>query len=306
MLANHCCAERPTTSTATTTSMRETRLSRRACPLRPKRMSQRALKETVAVNKPATSAAGTKATKPEHKGKEVQLVADKPSTSTANTKPPQLELKSKQARPVVDKPVASTVSTKCTLPELKGKGVGPALADTRRAENKNSNTKAKVRGPRKALSMRENGPHVPRPLCEITNAVPNAKAVAIKVPTAQKGPTAKSKLPRPVGAKLQSCQSLVAPPNPTVEESPDQLFSCEEYASDIYRYLCELDQRPCYTVSPDFLEHQRRVLPGHRTTLVDWLVQVQRKFRLLPETLYLAIDMLDRYLQVRNLPIHSC
>lgn len=299
MLANHCCVERPTTSTATTTSMRDTRLSRRACPLRPKRMPQRALKEIVAVNKPAISTASTKATQ--------QLVADKPSTSTASTKATQLEGKGKQVRPVADKSAAATVSTKGIQPEVKGKGVGPALTDaTRRAENKNSNAKAKAKGPRKALSLRENGPQVPRPLCEITNAVPNPKAVAIKVPTTRKGLTTKSKLPRPVVAKLQSRQSLVAPTNPATEEGPDKLFSCEEYASDIYRYLCELDQRPCYTVSPDFLEHQRRILPGHRTTLVDWLVQVQRKFRLLPETLYLAIDMLDRYLQVIQFRIHLC
>ena len=34
-----------------------------------------------------------------------------------------------------------------------------------------------------------------------------------------------------------------------------------------------------------------------RAILVDWLVEVHSKFKLVPETLYLTIDLLDRYLQ---------
>merc|ERR1719253_1774158 len=33
-----------------------------------------------------------------------------------------------------------------------------------------------------------------------------------------------------------------------------------------------------------------------RAILVDWLVEVHSKFKLMPETLYLTIELLDRYL----------
>jgi hypothetical protein len=36
-----------------------------------------------------------------------------------------------------------------------------------------------------------------------------------------------------------------------------------------------------------------------RAILVDWLVDVHTKFRLLPETLYLAINLIDRFLSLR-------
>ncbi len=35
-----------------------------------------------------------------------------------------------------------------------------------------------------------------------------------------------------------------------------------------------------------------------RSVLVDWLAQVHQKFRLLPETMYTTVMILDRYLQV--------
>ena len=38
-----------------------------------------------------------------------------------------------------------------------------------------------------------------------------------------------------------------------------------------------------------------------RAILVDWLVQVHSKFRLLQETLYMCVAVMDRYLQVSPL-----
>jgi len=33
-----------------------------------------------------------------------------------------------------------------------------------------------------------------------------------------------------------------------------------------------------------------------RSILIDWLVEVHLKFKLLPETLYLTVNIIDRYL----------
>ena len=39
-----------------------------------------------------------------------------------------------------------------------------------------------------------------------------------------------------------------------------------------------------------------------RQTLVSWLVEVHTKFGLLSETLYIAVNMIDRYCNVRHVP----
>lgn len=42
------------------------------------------------------------------------------------------------------------------------------------------------------------------------------------------------------------------------------------------------------------------ITPNMRALLVDWLVQVHSRFQLLQETLYLAVAILDRFLQART------
>merc|ERR1712113_153458 len=51
----------------------------------------------------------------------------------------------------------------------------------------------------------------------------------------------------------------------------------------------------------DFMDLQNDVNARMRCVLVDWLVEVHRKFKLLPATYFLAINLLDRYLCQRQL-----
>ncbi|XP_051875737.1 G2/mitotic-specific cyclin-B1-like isoform X1 [Pristis pectinata] len=69
---------------------------------------------------------------------------------------------------------------------------------------------------------------------------------------------------------------------------------CSNYVKDIYKYLRQLEIEQA--VRPNYLVGQ--VITGAmRAILIDWLVQVQVKFKLLPETLYLTVSILDRFLQ---------
>lgn len=44
-----------------------------------------------------------------------------------------------------------------------------------------------------------------------------------------------------------------------------------------------------------------------RAILIDWLVLVQVKFRLQEETLYMAVAIIDRFLQVSDFcPVRQC
>ena len=41
-----------------------------------------------------------------------------------------------------------------------------------------------------------------------------------------------------------------------------------------------------------------KVKPSMRTVLIDWLVEVHGRFKLIQETLYLTVAIMDRFLQV--------
>ncbi|ELW71345.1 G2/mitotic-specific cyclin-B2 [Tupaia chinensis] len=71
---------------------------------------------------------------------------------------------------------------------------------------------------------------------------------------------------------------------------------CSDYVKDIYQYLRQLEV--VQSISPHFLEG-RDINGRMRAILVDWLVQVHSKFRLLQETLYMCVAIMDRFLQVQ-------
>jgi len=68
---------------------------------------------------------------------------------------------------------------------------------------------------------------------------------------------------------------------------------CAEYAQDMYVYLKQKEAR--YTVPTNYLCNTRTTAKM-RTVLLDWLVDVQQQFKLLQETLYLTISIIDRFL----------
>lgn len=49
----------------------------------------------------------------------------------------------------------------------------------------------------------------------------------------------------------------------------------------------------------DYMHLQPDINSRMRSILVDWLVEVHRKFELMPETLYLTINIIDRFLAVK-------
>lgn len=55
-------------------------------------------------------------------------------------------------------------------------------------------------------------------------------------------------------------------------------------------------------VRPKYLAG-KEVTGNMRAILIDWLVQVQIKFRLLQETMYMTVAIIDRFLQVGAVPV---
>lgn len=70
-----------------------------------------------------------------------------------------------------------------------------------------------------------------------------------------------------------------------------------EYAEEIFEYMEELEEE----MLPDanYMSKQTEISWSMRQTLVDWLLQVHIRYHMLPETLWIAINLVDRFLSKR-------
>ena len=80
-------------------------------------------------------------------------------------------------------------------------------------------------------------------------------------------------------------------------EDLDDPLMVAEYVVEIFEYLkqLEVDTRP----NADYMDHQEDLEWKMRGILVDWLIEVHTRFHLLPETLFLAVNIIDRFLSTK-------
>lgn len=75
-----------------------------------------------------------------------------------------------------------------------------------------------------------------------------------------------------------------------------------EYTKSIYENMREKESK--YTLAPDFLAKTQvpaEVKDTSRAFLVEWIIDVHRKFKLMPETLYVTIHLVDQFLAVQQI-----
>ena len=70
-----------------------------------------------------------------------------------------------------------------------------------------------------------------------------------------------------------------------------------EYVVEIFDYLLVLEQATM--PNPTYMDHQEHLEWHLRGVLIDWLIEVHTRFHLLPETLFLAVNIIDRFLSAR-------
>eukprot|EP00123_Amoebidium_parasiticum_P017839 comp24003_c0_seq1/m.42773 comp24003_c0_seq1/g.42773 ORF comp24003_c0_seq1/g.42773 comp24003_c0_seq1/m.42773 type:complete len:431 (-) comp24003_c0_seq1:709-2001(-) len=73
---------------------------------------------------------------------------------------------------------------------------------------------------------------------------------------------------------------------------------CSEYVKPIYDYLWLRQEE--FTVSEHLFTQQTEITPKMRGVLIDWLVDVHLKFKLMHETLFLTVNIIDRYLSMEQ------
>jgi Cyclin, N-terminal domain len=70
-----------------------------------------------------------------------------------------------------------------------------------------------------------------------------------------------------------------------------------EYAQEVFQSMVE--KEPLYLIDNEYLKKvQSEVKDTSRGFLVEWIIDVHRKFRLMSETLYVTVSIIDRYLSV--------
>jgi hypothetical protein len=79
---------------------------------------------------------------------------------------------------------------------------------------------------------------------------------------------------------------------------PGELDTVYEYATDIAQRNFTEECRQL--VDPTYMDRQDDITPRMRSILVDWLVEVQERYRLRYITLHLTVSIIDRYLSLRN------
>ncbi|MED6169890.1 hypothetical protein PIB30_025457 [Stylosanthes scabra] len=72
-----------------------------------------------------------------------------------------------------------------------------------------------------------------------------------------------------------------------------------EYLDDIYEFYKLTEDK---SRVPDYMNSQNEITENMRLITVDWLVEVHWRFNLMPETLFLAINIIDRYLSMSVVP----
>ncbi|CAN0927411.1 CYCB2-4 [Linum grandiflorum] len=69
-----------------------------------------------------------------------------------------------------------------------------------------------------------------------------------------------------------------------------------EYIDDLYTFYRKSEVSS--SVAPNYMEQQIDINERMRGILIDWLIEVHYKFELMEETLYLTVNLIDRFLAI--------
>jgi len=79
-------------------------------------------------------------------------------------------------------------------------------------------------------------------------------------------------------------------------DAEDPMFA-SEYVNEIYAYLRQKEVAD--RVNPSYMSRQRLINEKMRGMLINWLAEIHLKLRLLTETLFLTVNIVDKFLERR-------
>ncbi|KAJ4010248.1 B-type cyclin [Fusarium irregulare] len=86
-----------------------------------------------------------------------------------------------------------------------------------------------------------------------------------------------------------------------IEEELWDVSMVAEYGDEIFEYMRELEIK--MLPNAHYMDNQTEIQWSMRAVLMDWLVQVHNRFGLLPETLFLTVNYIDRFLSQKIVSI---
>ena len=236
--------------------------------------------------------------------KTAQIVSARNNNTTAAHKPTQNENK--------------ITSTKASLVE-SGKAAAAALVSGKSVllnANGAENTAANPSRKRRALTDLSNQVAVGGAKAAASKLGPVKTATtrqAIAVPEAVKPKTTTRRTSQQLKKQAEEAaaaieaskrqKTVIAEPqvwDDLDEEDREDPMMVSDYVVEIFENLRESEKR--MMPDPHYMVKQKELRWKMRAILVDWLVEVHQKFKLLPETLFLTVNVIDRFLSLRSVP----
>ncbi|RMZ00430.1 hypothetical protein D0860_07990 [Hortaea werneckii] len=82
-----------------------------------------------------------------------------------------------------------------------------------------------------------------------------------------------------------------------IEDEEWDMSMVAQYGDEIFSYMRNLEKR--MAPNPRYMEQQQEIQWSMRSVLIDWVIQVHGRFNLLPETLFLTVNYIDRFLSCK-------
>ncbi|KAI2615952.1 cyclin-like protein [Hypoxylon sp. NC1633] len=98
--------------------------------------------------------------------------------------------------------------------------------------------------------------------------------------------------------KIVENQRAARPPH---DDEEWDISMVTEYGEEIFEYMREVEME--MLPDPHYMDIQTEIQWSMRAVLLDWVHQVHGRFGLLPETLFLAVHFIDRFLAVKIVSI---
>ncbi|KAI0377975.1 cyclin-like protein [Hypomontagnella monticulosa] len=113
-----------------------------------------------------------------------------------------------------------------------------------------------------------------------------------------------SKLTSREKAEIEAAHKIVASKIGMDDSQTDEdwdISMVTEYGNEIFAYMKDVEA----TLAPGahYMDIQTEIKWSMRAVLMDWVIQVHTRFGLLPETLFLAVNYIDRFLSVKIVSI---
>ena len=98
----------------------------------------------------------------------------------------------------------------------------------------------------------------------------------------------------------QRCQNQIFSHITKIDKATiNNVYHVSEYCGEIHENMLEVEKK--WNPDPNYMGNQQKIEESIRPTLIDWLIQIHYNFKLLPETLFLTVNVIDRYYSLHQI-----